>query len=305
MTPTLQPIIKNNAGLAYPILVSPLVLIVCATAIVWLYSTSVQRTLLRASRAEELAEAQGRLHEQARQIAEQNQRLEQGIGMLQEVHARLANGEYAARVNLQGNELLPLGVSLNLLAERLGRGGRIQHEYQRLEDAIQQLIKACAAVTQGNFPVTLAPTGTPVDQAASFLAWVEQLVSHMAQGSTMAEDLQTVLQHQEGYLAQAESSLFGLRSLVNTTMGNTTELRAPYRSGPMGDRLTQDQQEPALQRLRALLEEEQALCERLTQECTQAHQLGRRCIQGTRMLSLQLKEALGNRSAGGRTSGQL
>jgi hypothetical protein len=219
--------------------------------------------------------------------------------VLQEVHARLANGDYAARVNLQGNELLPLGVSLNLLAERLGRSGRVQQDYQRLEEAIQHLMKACAALIQGNFPVALAPTGTSVDQAASFLAWVQQLVNHAAQGSAMAEDVQTVLQHQEGFLGQAESSLFSLRSLVNSGLGNTAELRQPYRSGPLVDKSMQSQQEPALQRLQAVLEQEQALCERLTQECAQAHQLGRRCVQGTRLLSLQLKEGLVSRPAAG------
>ncbi|HEU5370078.1 MAG TPA: hypothetical protein VFU69_16525 [Ktedonobacterales bacterium] len=295
----------NYNGQSYPVLVPPILLIMCTTTIVWLYAASVQRALLRASRAEELAEARARLQEQSRQIGEQKQRLEQGINMLQEVHARLANGEYTARVNLQGNELLPLGVSLNLLAERLGRGGRVQQDYQRLEEAIQQLMKACAALTRGNFPVTLPPTGTAVDQAASFLTWVQNVVTHTAQGSTMAEDLQAVLQHQEGYLAQAESSLFNLRSLVNSGMGDAFELHAPTRSGPLGDRLSQSQPEPALLRLRSLLEQQQALCEQLTQECAQAHQLGRRCIQGTRLLSSQLKEGLRMRSAGGMVSGPL
>lgn len=299
-------LIKSNYnGQSYPVLVPPILLIMCTTAIVWLYSASVQRALLRASRAEELAEARARLQEQTRQIGEQKQRLEQGINTLQEVHARLANGEYTARVNLQGNELLPLGVSLNLLAERLGRGGRVQQDYQRLEEAIQQLMKACAALTRGNFPVALPPTGTPVDQAASFLTWVQNVVTHTAQGSTMAEDLQTVLQHQEGYLAQAESSLFNLRSLVNSGVGDAFELRSPARSGPMGDHPSQSQQEPVALRLRNLLEQQQALCEQLTQECAQAHQLGRRCIQGTRLLGSQLKEGLRVRAAGGLGSGPL
>ncbi len=77
-------------GQGYPVLVPPILLIMCTTAIVWLYSAGVQRALVRASRAEELAEARARIHEQARQIAEQNQRLEHGISLLQEVHARLA-----------------------------------------------------------------------------------------------------------------------------------------------------------------------------------------------------------------------
>ncbi len=289
-------------GQGYPILVPAILLIMCTTAIVWLYSAGVERALMRASRAEELAEARARIHEQARQITEQNQRLEQGIVMLQEVHARLANGDYMARVNLQGNELLPLGVSLNLLAERLSRSGRVQQDYQRLEEAIQQLVRSCAALTQGAFPVALPPTGTSVDQLTAFLAWVQQLVSHLAQGSAMADDLQTVLQYQEGCLAQAESSLFNLRSLVNSGISAAAEHRPFSRSGPMGDGATQEQQDSTL---RAMLEQGHALCEQLTQECTQAHQLGRRCVQGTRLLTLQLKEALRSKPAGGRASGSL
>ncbi|HEY7350528.1 MAG TPA: hypothetical protein VH599_19625 [Ktedonobacterales bacterium] len=296
---------SNYNGQDYPVLVPPILLIMCTTTIVWLYSAGVQRALLRASRAEELAEARMRLHNQARQIAEQNQRLEHGIGTLQEVHARLANGEYSARVNLQGNELLPLGLSLNLLAERLSRGGRAQQDYHRLEEAIQHLVKACVALTRGAFPVTLPSTGTLVDQTAPFLLWVQQLVSHMTQGSTLAEDLQNVLQHQVGYLAQVESSLFGLRSLINSGMNDAAEWHPAYRSGPMSARPTQDLSEPVPLRLRRLLEQEHDLCERLTQGCAQAHQLGKRCVQGTRILSLQLKEGLGMRSAGGKASGPL
>lgn len=314
---SLNQLIQASSGQSYSVLITPFLLIVCTTTIVWLYATSVQRTLRRAGQAEELAEARMRLHDQARQIAEQNQRLEQGIGTLQEVHARLSNGDYTARVNLQDNELLPLGVSLNILAERLGRAGRAQQDYQRLEEAIQQLVKACAALVRGNFPVVLSPTGTAVDQTAAFLTWVQQLVSHMAQGSTMAEDLQAALQHQEGYLSQAESTLFNLRSLVSSGASDAAERPSSYRTGslgstgplgssgqlssssPLNDRAAQDQQESALLRLRTVLEQERALCERLTQECAQARQLGRKCVQGTRLLSLQLKEGLGSKPAGG------
>ena len=115
----------SNAGQTYNAILGPVLLQVCGAAIVWLYSWSVDHAILRASRAEELAEARARLNAQARQIADQKQRLEEAIGVVQAVQSRVANGDYSARVSLQENELLPLAVSFNILAERLQRRAEV------------------------------------------------------------------------------------------------------------------------------------------------------------------------------------
>lgn len=300
-------------GKSYPVLVPALLLIITTTAIGWLYSASVERSLRRASRAEELAAAQARIAEQARQIAEQHQRLEQGINTLQEVHARLANGDYAARVNLQGNELLPLAVSLNLLAERLGRVGRVQHDQQRLEQAAHQLLKACAAIERRETWARWTPTSTSLDQLVPFLLWVQQAVNHLAQGGTLAEELRAALEYVAGNLSHVESTLIGLHSLTSSSLGEAGELKFSLRSDPASSNgalrtsgafssgLGQEGQGAKLMRLHHLLEQQRTLCEQLQKECAQAQQMSKRCAGAARTLQRQLNEGLAvklNRSTG-------
>ncbi|HEY7125840.1 MAG TPA: hypothetical protein VH540_17935 [Ktedonobacterales bacterium] len=291
----------NYNGQGYPILVPAILLVMTTTAVAWLYSASVERSLRRASRAEELADAQARIAEQAHQIAEQHQRLEQGINTLQEVHARLSNGDYAARVNLHGNELLPLAVSLNLLAERLGRVGRVQHDQQRLEQAIKQLLKTCAAIERRDTSAAWTTTGTSIDQLAPFLLWVQQVVQHLMQGGTLADELRAALDYVAGNMSHMESTIIGLSSLTSSEISEASELRSPYRSSaqsssgalresnPISGGLSQ---EPRVARLRNLLEQQRALCEQIQKECAQAHQMSKRCAIASRTLQRQLNEGL-------------
>lgn len=73
---------------AYTAIVNALLLQITGAGIAWLHAWSVNRAILRADRAEELAAARARINEQASQITQQKQRLEQGIAALQEVQAR-------------------------------------------------------------------------------------------------------------------------------------------------------------------------------------------------------------------------
>src|SRR6266567_2630918 len=104
-------------GWAYGELFDAILLQFVGGTIAWLGAGSVDRALIRASRAEKLAEERMSLEQKTHQIAEQKQRLEQGITILQEAQSRVANGDYSARASLQNNELFPLAISFNLMAE--------------------------------------------------------------------------------------------------------------------------------------------------------------------------------------------
>jgi HAMP domain-containing protein len=136
-----QEITLNQKGFAYAELSDAFLIQIVGATIAWLGAWSVDRALLRTSRAEEVAEARKRLNEQAQQIVAQKHRLDYGMSMLKEAQARFANGDYTARVKLQDNELTPLALSFNLLAERLYRITQIAQEYTRLEQALQQLFE--------------------------------------------------------------------------------------------------------------------------------------------------------------------
>ncbi len=290
-----QEIQQVDGGQAYTAILGPILLQVCGTFIVWLYAWSVDRAILRASRAEELAEAQARLNEQARLIADQKQRLEHGIQALQEVQARVANGDYTARVSLQGNELLPLAVSFNIMAERLGRVERIEQEYRHLESALQQLLDACTAIGRGLAPGALHATGTLADRIFPSLTRLYQLVAQMAQGSTLAEDLRAVMQRQHEHFAQLETRLVGALSIAKDLTIETLQT-SPAPLGGIGSNSpgAQPQGEPRTAPappISKLLDQQIRLLDQAKMYCSQASDLGTRCTQGARILSQRLKEA--------------
>lgn len=291
----------HEGGQAYAALLGSIVLQFCGACIVWLYAWSVDRAILRASRAEELAAARAHIDEQARQIAAQKQRLEHGIHALQEVQARVANGEYGARVSLQDNELLPLGVSFNLMAERLGRVERIEQEYRRLENALQQLLDACTALGRGIAPATLRATGTLADRIFPFLTHFHQLSAQLLQGSALAEDLRSVMQRQHEYITELENRLLNSLSLAKDLAIETLQVvpRAPEErvSGSLGgvkERTSGPLSQPgekASGHINLLFDQQIALLEQAKTYCQQANHLGTRCTMGARILSQQLKEA--------------
>lgn len=286
---------KVDGNQPYTSVLGPILLHVCSAGIVWLYAWSVDRAIWRASRAEELAEARAHIDEQARQIADQKSRLEQGIRVIQEVQARVANGEYSARVSLQNNELLPLGVSFNLMAERLGRVERIEQEYQRLENALQQLYDTCDKVARGLPPATPRATGTMADRIFPFLARLHQLSAQLNEGSALAEDLRAVLERQIAHLSLAETRLIGSLSLAKDLAIETMQA-LPHVAGETGDSLPKaevsDEAQTASTHISSLLDQQITLLEQVKRYDELARVLGTRCMQGAHILSQRLKEAV-------------
>ncbi len=104
-----------------------------------------------------LEDANRRVEEQARQIAEHNAELERGIEHLRTVHAHLANGHLNARATLKSGALLPLAGSLNLLAERLMRLGQAHLQIQHLLTALGDLSVALEHFMAGE-PFVMPPS---------------------------------------------------------------------------------------------------------------------------------------------------
>ena len=309
-----QEIALVDGGQAYTSVLGPILLQVCGSGIVWLYAWSVDQAILRASQAEELAEARVHITEQARQISEQKQRLETGISALQAVQARVANGEYSVRALLHDNELLPLAVSFNIMAERLGRVERIEQEYHRLEKAVEQVLDACNALARGVAPASIRATGTLVDRIFPVLTRAYYLAGELVQGSALLDDLRSVLQRQHDYLAQLEANIIGSLSLTkdlavevvhplrhssgeitsgplgarDTSTGSPSEIK---NSRPLGAAGKSENQAAVTARINALLDQQIRVLEQANTYCAQASDLGTRCTQGARMLSQRLKEA--------------
>lgn len=284
---------KYEAGLGYAALTDPILLQLCGASIAWLYAWSVERALRRANRAEELAEARVRIHEQARQIAGQNERLAHGIALLQEAQARIANGEYQARIELQKNELLPVAVSFNLMAERLSRNEQMQQAYRRLEQALGQLMEAFMAVGQHAANVTFAPTGTLVDQVFPYLMRFRTMTIALAQSMPLVEHIYIALQRQQNPLTHIESNLTNTLLVTKELANVVAAADALYPSLALqrleGSRNIE--QVADLPRLRVLLERQAELLEEARQQCNQVRDLSARSAQTVRMLGYRLKEA--------------
>ncbi len=96
-------------------------------------------TRRQADALERLEIVNRRVEDQACIIAERNVALERGVAELKDVQARLANGNLRARARLTGGELLPLAISLNLLADRLMHVEQADAYLQRLTLALAEL----------------------------------------------------------------------------------------------------------------------------------------------------------------------
>ncbi|HEY7127403.1 MAG TPA: hypothetical protein VH540_25955 [Ktedonobacterales bacterium] len=298
-----QGIQRYFGGQSYTAYINAILLQVCGAGIAWLHAWSVERALLRASRAEELAQAQLRIEEQSRLLADQKARLEHGVLMLQEVQERIANGDLEARVSLYENDLLPLAVNFNLLAERLGRVERIAQEHRRLEHALAQALEAASISTVGKDGAALPQTGTLADRVAPLLLHRRRVLEHLHEGGKQAEDLAVVLQRQQEQLHRMETTLRSARSLTGQVAHAAAQQQlrtsGPIISGPvespgaggLGGSATRREDQPAPPgSLRALLEQEQLLLEEASKMTVQSRELAARCAKGAHLLSQRLLE---------------
>ena len=218
----------NQGGFAYSELSDALLLQFVGAAIAWLNARSVDLALLRASRAEELAAAQRSLHAQARLQVEQKERLEYGIGVLKEAHARFSNGDYHARAILQDNELASLAASFNLLADRLNRIARTAQEQASLELAFQQLFVIQEEVVYGGLLRPLPPTGTLVDKIYPWLKQYYLFRQIYNRCGAVIEKARFALTRQRAVLTQLKSALDQMRVELRLVSANTYTLTTAF-----------------------------------------------------------------------------
>ncbi len=209
-----QEIAVNQQGFAYSELSDAFLIQIVSATIAWLSAWSVDRALQRANRAEDLAEARKRLGEQAQLIVRQKERLDYGITILKDAHARVANGDYKARAKLQQNELSSLAMSFNLMAERLRRISHVAQQQTRLEEGLQQLVELQDTVSHGGALKSLPPTGTLVDRLYPAVQRYYYLRSMATRSGTSLDKVRTNLTQQETLITQLTSVLAQTHSLA-------------------------------------------------------------------------------------------
>jgi hypothetical protein len=161
--PTLVKMIQFS-GNVYVTFMPTIVLHLVGTTLAWLHAWSVERALIRASQAEELAEARAELSQQALLIAKQKQRLEEGITSILETHRQIAAGNLTARAPVHEDHVLwQIGHALNLLLMRVQQQAQDYRSLQATNQEIEQFIHVLDAARAGRRP-SLPPYRTPLAQ---------------------------------------------------------------------------------------------------------------------------------------------
>ena len=98
----------------------PIVIQIIVAAIVFMIMRNLLAAIRRADRAEEIVTLQTRIVEHERERWHEQKQLEDGLEKIAEAHARIANGDYNARVSLNdGDVLWSIAIPLNNLLNRL------------------------------------------------------------------------------------------------------------------------------------------------------------------------------------------
>ncbi|GCE28588.1 hypothetical protein KDA_40720 [Dictyobacter alpinus] len=155
----------QRSGSTYVVLVPTFLLHVVGTTLAWLHAWSVERALIRASQAEELAQARAEVNHQSLIIAKQKKRLEEGISSILETHRQVATGNLAARAPVhEDQELWQIGQALNLMLMRIQQQAQDYRSLQMTYREIEQLITVLNETRAGTRPAFLPPCRTPLAQ---------------------------------------------------------------------------------------------------------------------------------------------
>jgi hypothetical protein len=115
--PDLVAFLQQNA---YDVLIRPVILQLFAAFVVYVWVRSAYQAILRADRAEEVADLERREIERQEQEIEQKKQLDYGIDQIMASLNKVANGETNVKVPLdQNNVLWRVGYSINNLLARI------------------------------------------------------------------------------------------------------------------------------------------------------------------------------------------
>lgn len=182
--------------------------------VAWFFGRQMQESIHLITYVAGLEMTNKRLHKRLRQTAEKKRNLEGGLAIIQQTHARVAAGDYAARAHVEG-DLLPLAVSLNLMLERVESFVHSEHERERMETAVAGLAEMAGKVGQESMGQLPVPTGTALDGLSIA---IKQMQTNVNQRLTRVQQavtslITTVNRCQDGLLPVAEVLEEHLRSI--------------------------------------------------------------------------------------------
>ncbi|GCE28061.1 hypothetical protein KDA_35450 [Dictyobacter alpinus] len=120
-------------------------------AFIWVQSAS--KAIVRADRAEQIAQLEHDIAESRQQVAQQKVQLDAAI---QEItHALLSsnNERNFSRISTQGNPLWTIIGPINNILARMERMRHSEHEYQQISMELEQLLEAVRVARRSNQPL--------------------------------------------------------------------------------------------------------------------------------------------------------
>lgn len=118
--------------------------------------------------------ANQRIEQQRRQIEEHARQLEEGIRRLIETQARVAHGDFSARVHyIERDALFPLAMMMNLMLERVESRTRRIAQYEHLTRLLARHVQLLRRLEHGDARVLRElrqPTGTLLDEISQYVA---------------------------------------------------------------------------------------------------------------------------------------
>ncbi len=130
--------------------------------VAWFFGRQMQESVHVTTFVAGLQMSNKGLRTRLREAEAKARELETGIALIQQTHARVAAGDYGARVHVEG-DLLPLAVSLNLMLERVESFVHGEYERERMETAVVGLAELAGRVGQESLGQIPVPTGTALD----------------------------------------------------------------------------------------------------------------------------------------------
>ncbi|HET8841732.1 MAG TPA: hypothetical protein VFN35_09705 [Ktedonobacteraceae bacterium] len=163
------------------VIARPILLHVIVAVVIYLWVRSAMQAIERADRAEVIAILEHDMAQQEHAIAQQKRQLDFSVKEIVAVHMRVANGDIAARVPLNhDNVLWEIAGSLNNLLSRFQRAlqneqkiyelerrlqwaKRVEHEAERTRVEIEKQINLVQQARRSQRPVRFVPTRTIID----------------------------------------------------------------------------------------------------------------------------------------------
>lgn len=145
-------------------LVLPLSIQVTVAVVTYVIMRNLIRAIRRADRAEEIAQLRQEIMKQTQVRANEQEQLSDGIAVIAQVHARIANGDMSARVPLNADNVLwQVAVPLNNLLNRLQTAKEKADQFDRISMAIQQTQQQMEIARRNGQFSPIPRTGTPLD----------------------------------------------------------------------------------------------------------------------------------------------